>query len=182
VAPGRLGSGHATVARGTRGLGGKGAGGGGKADCGGTMLSASWEAAMSHTGEIDCCCKDGSPIPPPLLLQGLLLVVGWQVFVAGKGQRCGSDTVVGGNPNNVPHARRGTTAVVNTVAFFARMGAFACWQGEGCGHNGGGNVLALAAARAGSRWLKASRRGEEADAVTRRWECCRVVGGRRMTQ
>ena len=35
-------------------------------------------------------------------------------------------------------------------------------------------------ARAGSGRLEESGRGEEEDAATRRWRCCRVVGGRQM--
>ena len=37
--------------------------------------------------------------------------------------------------------------MANAVAFFARMDAFVCWQGGGCGDNGGGDVLALAACK-----------------------------------
>ncbi len=51
-------------------------------------------------------------------------------------------------------------AVANAVAFFARMGAFIHWQGEGCGNNGGGDILNLAAARLGSGQLAESERGE----------------------
>jgi hypothetical protein len=36
-----------------------------KAYCGSTMLSASWEAAVSHAGEIESYCIDGGPAPPP---------------------------------------------------------------------------------------------------------------------
>jgi hypothetical protein len=32
-----------------------------------------------------------------------------------------------GDSNNVPHARRGATAMANAVAFFARMGTFVHW-------------------------------------------------------
>jgi hypothetical protein len=55
------------------------------------------------------------------------------------------------------------------LAFFARMGAFVCWQGGGCGNSGGGNVLTLAAARAGTGWLEERGRGEKEDTVTRWW-------------
>ncbi len=47
------------------------------------------------------------------------------------------------------------------LAFFARMGAFVCWQGGGYGNNGGGNVLVLAAARAGIGRLEECVRGEK---------------------
>jgi len=67
------------------------------------------------------------------------------VGIAGSGGAAAAPSGGGGDPNNVPCARRGTTAVANTVAFFARMDAFACWQEEGCGDNGGGNALVLAA-------------------------------------
>ncbi len=55
------------------------------------------------------------------------------------------------------------------LAFFARMGAFVCWQGGGCGgngcSNGGGNVLALVAARAGSGRLEERGQEEKEDTV-----------------
>ena len=51
----------------------------------------------------------------------------------------------GGDPNNVPCARRGATAMANAVAVFARMDAFVRWRVGGSGDNGGGNVIALAA-------------------------------------
>jgi hypothetical protein len=35
------------------------------------MLSASWEVAMSHMGEIDHCCDDGHPIPHPTTATGI---------------------------------------------------------------------------------------------------------------
>jgi hypothetical protein len=53
----------------------------------------------------------------------------------------------GGDPNNVPRARRGATTVANAVAFFARKDTFVRWRGGGCGDNGGGDVLALAACK-----------------------------------
>jgi len=53
----------------------------------------------------------------------------------------------GGDPNNNPRARRGATAVANAVAFFVRMDVFVCWRGGGCGDNGGGDVLVLAACK-----------------------------------
>ena len=37
-------------------------------------------------------------------------------------------------------------------------------------------------ARAGSGWNGESGRGEGEDAATRRWRCCRAVGGQRMTR
>jgi hypothetical protein len=64
------------------------------------------------------------------------------------------------------------------LAFFARIGAFVCWQGEGYGNNGGSNVLALVAARAGSGQLEVEEhgQGEKEDTVTRQWGYCRAVG------
>jgi hypothetical protein len=66
----------------------------------------------------------------------------------------------GGTFQQRPLPRRGTTAMANAVAFFTRMSAFICWQGGGCGNNGGVDVLAPAAASAGSGHLKESMRGE----------------------
>ncbi len=66
-----------------------------------------------------------------------------------------------GDFNNVPHARRCTTAVENIVAFFARRGAFVSWQGGDCSNNGGSNVLTLGAARVGSGRFEESGWGEE---------------------
>jgi hypothetical protein len=66
--------------------------------------------------------------------------------------------------------------------FFTRIGAFIRWQGGGCGNNGGSDVLALAAARAGSGRIKESGRGEKEDTVTRRWRCFPPLGRRWMTE
>ena len=48
--------------------------------------------------------------------------------------------------------------MANAVAFFARMDAFIHWRGGGCGNNGGGNVLALAACKS---WQWTARRERE---------------------
>ncbi len=53
------------------------------------------------------------------------------------------------------------------LAFFTMIGALVHWQGGGCGNNGGGNVLVLAAAREGSGQLEERGRGEKEDTVTR---------------
>ncbi len=86
----------------------------------------------------------------------------------------------GGDPNNVPCTRRGAMAMANNVAFFLRMDTFVCWQRGRCGNNGGGDVLVLAAARAGSGRLGESRWGEEEDAQWRWWRhkqwCLGIVG------
>jgi len=37
--------------------------------------------------------------------------------------------------------------MANAVAFFARMDTFVRWRGGGCGDNGGGDVLVLAACK-----------------------------------
>ena len=55
--------------------------------------------------------------------------------------------------NNVPRTSRRAAA-----AFFARMDIVMRWRGGGCGNDGGGNVMALAATRARGQ-------GEEDDAV-----------------
>jgi hypothetical protein len=88
-----------------------------------------------------------------------------------------------GDSNNVPLARRCTTAVEIILAFFARMGAFVCWQGIDCGNNGSSDVLMLAAARVGSGQFEESGWGEEEeeDAGTRQWQCLRVAGRWRTT-
>ena len=76
----------------------------------------------------------------------------------------------GGNPDNIPCARRGAMAVLwQTPFFLARMDTIVCWQGGGCGNNGGSNVLVLTVAIAGSGQLKESGWEEEEDTVTRRW-------------
>ncbi len=69
------------------------------------------------------------------------------------------------DPNNVPHTRRGATAVANAVAFFARMDALFVDEEE---------VVATMVAAMSSRWrhvracsgrLGESGRGEEEDTV-----------------
>ena len=49
--------------------------------------------------------------------------------------------------------------MANAVAFFARMDAFVCWQGGGCGDNGGGDVLALAACESRQWTVRKERKG-----------------------
>ncbi len=88
-----------------------------------------------------------------------------------------------GDFKNVPCTRRCATAIKNTMAFLARMGAFVCWRGGDCGNNGGSNVLMLAAARVGSGQFKESMWGEEEkeDAGMRQWQCLHTAGRQRMT-
>ena len=74
---------------------------------------------MSRTGEIDCFHEDGFPgllSPPPSRGSPSAAVAS----AAPSG---------GGDPNNVPRARRGAKAVANAVAFFARMDTFVRWRG-----------------------------------------------------
>ena len=69
-------------------------------------------------GEINRFHNDGCPVPPP------------PVGIAGGGvvaQLHSGGRVMESDANNVPCARRGTTAVANTVAFFGWMDAFVPW-------------------------------------------------------
>ena len=69
---------------------------------------------MSRAGEINRFHEDGFPSllsPPPL--RGSPAAAAAPAALSG-----------GGDPNNVPRARRGATAMANAMAFFARMDAF----------------------------------------------------------
>ena len=48
--------------------------------------------------------------------------------------------------------------MANIVVFFARMDAFIPWRGVGCGKNGGGDILVLAACKS---WQWTARREQE---------------------
>ena len=86
------------------------------------------------------------------------------------------------DPNSVPLARRGATAVTNAMTFFARMAPLFV----------GKEVVATMVAVMSLRWRHAiassgglgesGRWEEEEDAVMRRWRCCHAVGGWRTTQ
>ena len=142
------------------------------------MLSASWEAAMIRVGEIDCICNGGCPIPPSSRPRGdCRRRQGGQVGGSGTA----AELLSGGNPDNVPHTRSGTTAMANAVASFARMVACVFLQGGGCGDNGSGGVLELVVARAGSGRVKEIGRGEEEDLVVAQRQYCCVVGRWQMT-
>jgi hypothetical protein len=73
------------------GPGGKGAGAGKSS---GTTLSASYEAAVSHTGKIYPYCNDGGPVPLTLPLRGSLPVAGRCALVAGKGRWFGGCAIM----------------------------------------------------------------------------------------
>ena len=69
---------------------------------------------MSRAGEIDRFREDSFPVhPSPPPSRG-------SPAVAARRQRHQG----GGDPNNVPRARRGATAVANAVAFYVMMDAF----------------------------------------------------------
>jgi len=74
---------------------------------------------MAHVGEINHFHDNGCPVPPPL------------AGIAGGGAvaqpRGGGGGVMDSDPNNVPCARRGTTAMANAVVFFGRMDVFVPW-------------------------------------------------------
>ncbi len=87
-----------------------------KANCDGTALSASWEAAVFHVGKIDCHCYNGGLVPPHVVTE-IAASSGVAGNCDGEGTAVLQRRRCGGQSQQHPHASRGATAAVNAMAF-----------------------------------------------------------------